>query len=313
MSDARRKNPFTEPQPIERLEVVRIFAPLAILGFLASRFVHVEHWITKVGFVVPERAVADYRQPLYIPPVPVWLAVAVAITTVIAGLATSCGYRTRMASGVFAAMLAYLALADRLEAFTVNKLGTAVAVAIFAAPSGARFGVDAWLRSKRDPDADPPTHVRWGNVRFVQLLLVFMYFASGIAKARGDWFSNPHVIWSHLHDSYQTAFTHFLATTAPPAALTALQYLTLAFELGAPLWLGARRLRPVGLAIGLGMHASIGLMFGPVVWFALLMMILLCAAFAPVKMLQRPLERVYARLTENAGASSRSLSKAAPG
>lgn len=313
MSEARRQNPFTKPEPVERLETVRIFAPLAILGFLASRFVHVEHWITRVGFVVPERAVADYRQPLYIPPVPVWLAVVIATTTVIAGLATSIGYRTRIASGVFAAMLAYLALADRLEAFTVNKLGTAVAVAIFATPSGARFSVDAWLRKKRDPEAPTPTHVHWGNVRFFQLLLAFMYFASGIAKARGDWLSNPHVIWSHLHDTYQTAFTHFLATTVPPAALTGLQYLTLAFELGAPIWLGVRRLRPFGLATGLGMHAAIGLMFGPVVWFSLLMMTLLCGAFAPVARLRRPLERAYARLTENEGASSRSLSKAAPG
>jgi hypothetical protein len=31
---------------------------------------------------------------------------------------------------VFAVLLAYLALADRLETFTVNKLGTVVAIAL---------------------------------------------------------------------------------------------------------------------------------------------------------------------------------------
>jgi len=129
------RNPLIEAQPIERLEFLRMFAPLAILGFLSSRFVHVSHWLTEVGFVVPRRAGDDYRQPLYIPPIPEWLAVVVAIATIASGLATSLGWRTRWSSGVFAALLAYLALADRLEAFTVNKLGTVVAIALFASPA----------------------------------------------------------------------------------------------------------------------------------------------------------------------------------
>ena len=304
---------FMAPQPIERLEFVRLLAPLAILGFLASRFIHIEHWLTEVGFVVPQRAVSDYRQPLYLPPIPVWLAAMVAIATVASGLATSLGYRTRWASGIFATLLAYLALADRLEAFTVNKLGTVVAVALFASPAGARFSIDAWLRGKRHPDLRPATHVHWGNVRFFQMLLAFMYLGSGIAKTRGDWLSNPNVIWSHLHDSYQTAFTYFLATTVPAAGFTLFQYLTLAYELGAPVWFGFRRLRPVGLAFGLAMHASIGLMFGPVVWFSLLMMVLLFGSFAPLAWLTRLLEAAWAKVTVNAAGSSSSLAGAARG
>jgi uncharacterized membrane protein YphA (DoxX/SURF4 family) len=313
---------FTAPQPVERLAFVRLLAPLAILGFLSSRFVHVEHWLTNIGFVVPPRASADYRQPLYIPPIPLWLAFLVTIATVLSGLATTIGYRTRWASGIFAALLAYLALADRLEAFTINKLGTVVAIALFASPAGARFSLDAWLRWKREPDSPLPTHVTWGNVRFFQGLLVFMYLGSGLAKAAadpasgksfGDWVSDPNTIWSHLHDSYQTAFTYFLATSVPAAAFTLFQYLTLAYELGAPLWFGVRRLRMVGLAFGLAMHASIGLMFGPVVWFSLLMMVLLFGSFAPLAWLRRPLEGVWAKVTEGGAGNSPSLSKAARG
>ena len=304
---------FTAPQPIERLEFVRLLAPLAILGFLSSRFVHVEHWLTTVGFVVPPRAVADYRQPLYLPPVPVWLAVVVAVATVVSGLATSLGYRTRWASGIFATLLAYLALADRLEAFTVNKLRTVMAIALFASPAGARFNVDAWLLHRHLPEIRVPTHVHWGNVRFFQALLIFMYLASGIAKAKGDWLSDPNAIWSHLHDSYQTNFTHFLATTVPAAGFTLFQYLTLAYELGAPIWFGVRRLRLVGLGFGLAMHASIGLMFGPVVWFSLLMMVLLFGSFAPLTWLTRVLDGAWAKVTASGAGSSPSLSKAARG
>src|SRR5262249_7059612 len=144
---------------------------------------HVEHWLTDVGFVVPPRAAGDYRQPLYIPPIPVWLGVLVSVATVASGVATSLGWRTRWTSGVFAALLAYLALADRLESFTVNKLCTVVAIALFASPAGARYGLDA--RPKRDDQR--PTYVGWGNVRFFQVLLMFMYFGSGWAKIKGGW------------------------------------------------------------------------------------------------------------------------------
>jgi len=71
MSVRARSEPHSAAQPIERLEFIRVFAPLAVLGFLSSRFAHVAHWLTDVGFVVPPRATSDYRQPLYIPPIPV--------------------------------------------------------------------------------------------------------------------------------------------------------------------------------------------------------------------------------------------------
>jgi uncharacterized membrane protein YphA (DoxX/SURF4 family) len=276
-----------EPQPIERLELVRILAPLAILGFLSSRLVGIDHWLTTAGFVVPDLGRDDYRQPLYIPPVPSWLAWTVSCAVVVTGLATTLGLRTRVASGAFAALLAYLALADRLEAFTVNKLGTVVAVAIFLSPAGARYGVDAWRRARRGEA--PPSAVSWGNVRFFQALLMVMYCASGIAKARGDWLSHSDVIWSHLHDSYQTDLTYALASSVPAFVWTAFQGVTLTYELGAPVWYGFARTRKYAVVVGLGMHAAIGLMFGPVIWFSLLMMSLIVASFAPLPRLSRML------------------------
>jgi hypothetical protein len=285
------------PQPIERLEAVRILAPLAILGFLSSRLIYIEHWVTDVGYVVPELAKASWKQPLYIPPLPVWLAYLVALATVVSGLATSLGYRTRVASGAFAFLLAYLALADRLETFTVNKLGTVVAVALFATPSGARFGLDAKLRKTKSPDVELPTHVTWGSVRFFQALLMCMYFTSGMAKMLGDWLKSTGVIYSHLHDSYQTAFTYFLATSVPAAGWTLFQAVTLVYEVGAPVWFSLRRTRLVAMFVGLGMHAAIGLMFGPVIWFSMLMSALLLSSFAPLEWLSGWLVRIWERGT----------------
>jgi hypothetical protein len=120
-----------------------------------------------------------------------------------------------------------------------------------------------------------------------------MYFGSGMAKLRGGWLSDPNVIWSHLHDSYQTSVTYFLARAVPPIAWTLFQYVTLAYEAGAPLWFAMRRTRLPALFVGLGMHATIGLMFGPVIWFSLLMSVLLLASFAPLPWLTAALAKVF--------------------
>ena len=55
------------------------------------------------------------------------------------------------------------------------------------------------------------------------------------------------------------------------------------------------------------------LMFGPVVWFSLLMMVLLFGSFAPLAWLTRLLESAFAKVTAIGAGSSPSLSKAARG
>jgi hypothetical protein len=53
------------------------------------------------------------------------------------------------------------------------------------------------------------------------------------------------------------------------------------FEAGAPLWFALRWTRRPALVAGLVMHALVGLMFGPVVWFSALMGLLLVACYGP--------------------------------
>jgi uncharacterized membrane protein YphA (DoxX/SURF4 family) len=268
------------PQPIVRLEAVRILAPIAILGFYTSRIVHADDWLSWTGFHPPALA-DDWRQPVEIPPVPPWLAWVIAIALVIAGLAVIAGALTRWATALFAVLLVYVALADRLEAFTVSKLGAAIAIALACSPCGTRFSIDAWRRG-----GDPPELCSGGSVRFFQLLLPVFYCSSGICKATGDWLSNDHVLWTHLHDSYQTPVSYFAANHLPAFAWTAMQATTLAFEALAPLWFALRWTRPFAVAYAMVMHTLIGLMFGPVAWFALLMIALLAASYLPVTWLQ---------------------------
>jgi len=272
------------PRPIARLACVRILAPLAILGFMASRVHHADDWLSSAGFRVPALA-DDWRQPVSLPGIPVWAAWSVCVALVISGLATSLGLATRWASGVFAALLAYVALADRLAAFTVSKLAPVIALVLCLSPSAARYSVDAWRRHRRDPAAPRPALVSGGCVSFFQVFLPVFYLSSGLAKATGDWLSERHVLWTHLHDSYQTAVSWFLANHLPAWGWTAIQGAVLAFECGAPLWFAIRPVRPFALVFGVGMHLTIGLMFGPVIWFSLLMISLLVASYAPERWL----------------------------
>jgi hypothetical protein len=278
-----------EPQPILRLELVRIFAPLAILGFMSGRLAHADEWLGEAGFHGPDLG-GDYRQPLYLPALPGAWCWGVAAVMVASGIALSAGFRARQAAFVFAVSLAYVALADRLAAFTVSKMSPVVALALCLSPCGARFGVSAFLRGRkpaRKGALPPPSLVAGGSVRFFQALLVVMYCSSGVAKARGDWLGHSFVLWSHLHDSYQTWFSWLLMRHVPWAAWTVLQGLVLGFEVLAPLWFSLPRARVPALLFGVGMHAMIGMMFWPVRWFALLMMSLLVASFTPEEVLLR--------------------------
>jgi hypothetical protein len=63
----------------------------------------------------------------------------------------------------------------------------------------------------------------------------------------------------------------------------------LTLELGAPVWFAFRATRLPAFVLLLGMHAVIGLGFGPVIWFAVLMASLLVACFAPRPWLERAL------------------------
>jgi uncharacterized membrane protein YphA (DoxX/SURF4 family) len=277
------------PRAIERLAAVRILAPLAILGFMSSRIAHADDWLSDAGFHVP--ALSGWQQPISLPALPVWLAWSVAAALAVSGALTAIGAVTRWSSAVFAALLAYVALADRLAAFTVSKLAPVIALALCLSPSGARYSVDAWRRHRRDPTAPRPARVSGGCVSFFQILLPVFYVSSGWCKASHDWLSEPHVLWTHLHDSYQTTVSWLLANHVPAWMWTGFQGAVLAFECGAPLWFALRPTRPYAFAFGIAMHLMIGLMFGPVIWFSLLMISLLVASYVPERWLVRALVR----------------------
>jgi hypothetical protein len=284
------------PERILRLELIRFMAPLAILGFMSGRLAHADEWLGAAGFRVPELDAADWRQPLYIPTLPGSTPWFLAALMVASGLALAVGFRVRVASLTFAATLAFVALSDRLAAFTVSKMAPAIALALFFSPAGARYGVDAFLEARKTPRLPRVEEMSSGSFRFLQSLLLVLYASTGACKAKNEWFKTPFVLWTHVHDSYQTTFSWAIANATPVPVWILLQYVVLALELLAPLWFLWKKTRPYALVIALGMHAMIGLMFGPVKWFALLMISLLLGSFLPERVISAVERRLGARL-----------------
>jgi hypothetical protein len=272
------------PMPVMRLEIIRLLSPVFVLGFMSGRLIHADEWIGSAGFRVPPLP-HNPGQPLYVPPLPSPVAWAWVTLMVIAGILVTVGYRTRVSLLVFATTLGFVSISDRLAAFTVSKISPIIMLALACGPAGHRWSVDAWLAEKAGRP-ESPLSAPLAPVRFLQAFLVTFYSASGIAKAGGDWIEKPYVLWSHLHDTYQTYFAYLVARFTPTFAWTPLQYAVLMFETFAPLWFSLRWTRLPALLFGLMMHTMIGLMFGPVVWFALLMMVLLYGCFAPPRWIE---------------------------
>ncbi len=290
---ARASGWLQAPQAVVRLSLIRIGAPLFIVGFLSDRLAHADEWISSAGFRVPNYG-GDYRTPLYVSGVSPDVAWAIAALVVGSAILTSVGCKTRWSALVFTASLVYVALADQLSSFTVTKIGPLIALVLAVGPSGSRLSVDAWWK-RRSGGKRPKAARALGSLRFYQIFLPTFYCASGLAKARGDWLRVPLVTWTHLHDSYQTAVTLALASVLPTFLWTVMQGAVLAFEIFSPLWFALPRTRPFALVFALGMHFMIAVMFGPVVWFSLLMMTLLLGAYLPDRWL-RPLEALAQRL-----------------
>lgn len=278
------------PRAMARLEFLRVFLPLAILGFMSSRMIHADHWLGMSGFEIPDLG-GDYRQPLFLPRLPNALAYLLVGVMGASGVALSLGIKSRISAAIFSFTLFFVLYSDRLSAFTVSKLAPVLIFALAMAPAGERYGLGAMSRAKRGEAL--PDRVSYGNVFFFQAFLVFMYSASGVCKARGDWLDTPNLLHTHLHGSYQTTLSWLAANHLPAFSWNVFQGTTLFFELFAPLLFLFAKLRPYALLYGLGMHALIGLMFGPVIWFALLMSLLLIACFAKERWLEALLGRLF--------------------
>jgi hypothetical protein len=115
-------------------------------------------------------------------------------------------------------------------------------------------------------------HPAW-PVRVLQLTLVLHYFAAGMCKmSPGDWLKANDVLQSQVQGFYMTDLAAWMIRSFPSVAWTAMQHLSLAFELAAPLLFGVRRLRWVGIVWGAALHILVALAMYKLIYFTLQML-----------------------------------------
>ncbi|WZO98721.1 DCC1-like thiol-disulfide oxidoreductase family protein [Isosphaeraceae bacterium EP7] len=114
-------------------------------------------------------------------------------------------------------------------------------------------------------------------LRLIQLHLTLIYVSAGLAKLRGEPWWNGQAAWG-LISAAEFRLFDLSWMAAYPRLIEAATHAGLLLELGLPILLWIKPLRPLGLAVALVMHASIGLMLGLTTFS--LAMIAGCLAFA---------------------------------
>jgi predicted DCC family thiol-disulfide oxidoreductase YuxK len=151
---------------------------------------------------------------------------------------------------------------------------------LMIAPAGAAWSLDSLrrtLRGYRDPAAgfdldtgrsEPtPTFVPPWSLRLLQIHLCFVYVFTGLAKVpSADWINGEAVYWA-INDVVLTRFP-YAWLPVPMWVCKIASWTTLVFEIGFPLFVVIRRLRPWLLWLGIALHLGILVHF-ELGWFSI--------------------------------------------
>jgi hypothetical protein len=165
----------------------------------------------------------------------------------------------RVGFGVLFACALYAERVDYMHATTINRMFIAVYLMLLLAPE-----MQPCLHTRRWKQSAAP-------LRVFQAMLILQYFASGLSKCEGDWLKSPDVLWTQIQGEHCSYWGALALRSLPRWAWTAQQYLALLFEMGAPIFLMIRALRPVGFILGIGMHLLIALFMRDLIFFSAVM------------------------------------------
>lgn len=239
------------------LRVFEVLFTLSFLTWMGNNFLTGREWLTAEGFHLGESELAALGYPNPWPLLPGWALPFLALA--IAGFSTCVlGNRFRRIGliGCFLCAL-YVQRADYMGAFTLNKLFVGIYALLALAPGVQRDKSTGGLLVSAAP------------IRVIQATLILQYLAAGWSKIDpGNWDEYTDVLWADAQGVYRTEVAAWMLRNLPKWAWSVMQYVSLAFELGAPLWFTVRRLRPVAFIVGLGFHWMIALLMKDLIFFS---------------------------------------------
>jgi hypothetical protein len=239
-------------EPPTALALVRIlFAGVLLIDYLDLwRLGAVEPLFTKppIGFAIGEAWLSAQAA---------WALGTVSLLLVMIGAATR-----PACIGAMLSLAAFSHLTPDAES-GLHMLARVVFVILALSRCNARWSVDAWVwrRLGREVPAEIPAWPRY----LLLLQLVWVYFSGGMNKSSGAWgpFGGFTALANALSDPHAARFSPAWVGVIYPLTRIATA-LTMAFELGAPLFLYAyyKRWRARFVWIGLGVMFEVGIAVG---------------------------------------------------
>jgi len=190
------------------------------------------------------------------------------------------------------AFLAAVSYANRasLAQFGLDDVNCMLALYLMVGPCGAAYSVDRWLKRRKAGGQLPIEPSIGANIaiRLLQLNLCVEYFFSGMGKAQGaPWWNGDAILMVTGMYEYQSWDITWLIHYRFWAEILA--HLTVFWELSYCALVWPRLLRPIIIAIGIGMHLGIGLFLG--MWTFGLAMIIANLSFVSPWVVRRILDR----------------------
>ena len=246
------------PVDAGRLVAFRVLFGATLLYYVAFRWRFAAEWLTSAGYHPSGGASGGFQQsvPLLSEATLPWFGVAyfAAIVALVLGI------KPRLAIWPVLLGTAYVTGADRLAAFTINKIFLGGLLILALAPPIAA-----------GPEGRPTIRSAW-PLRALQFTMIAQLFGAGVCKVRyGDWLAFSDTLWHQVQLSFMTDAAAWMVRNVSMPVWAGLQHLALVFELASPLLFMVRRLRPLGYAMGFGMFLTIAVTMRELVFFALQM------------------------------------------
>jgi vitamin K-dependent gamma-carboxylase len=263
---ARVRRYLGEPVDGAGLAVFRILLG-ALLALSAVRFVY-RGWVESL-YLAPSFHFTYPGFGWVVPLGPFTYALFAAL--IIAAVALSLGFHTRLAGAVSCALFTYLELIDKtlyLNHYYLLSLLTLLAAVL---PVGAALSLDA---RRRGPSPAVP-RLAYVVLR-AQIAIVYLY--AGLAKLDADWLlqAMPLRLWLGTHAGVPVIG----AWLAEPVTAYLMSWAGAVFDLGIVPLLSFARTRSFAVGLALVFHAAIGLLF-PVGVFSLVMLVAVTVFFEP--------------------------------
>ena len=242
------------------LETFRVSVGCALLLYLAAWWRDAPEWLTTAGFHGSAKAItfAPVAPPL--PPAALpWFGLLL-----FGGVAAfTLGWKTRWATWVSWACVVYVTVADHLAAYSLNRFFILKLLILGLTIQGCYWSLDR----------HPPRPQSVWPLRILQATVLAHYCLAGWSKiSHGDWLQNPGVLWTQVNGIYRTDAAAWMLRTLPLGVWSWMQYTALTFELTAPLLFTIRRLRPLGILLGVGFQLLVALTMYQLIYFSLQML-----------------------------------------